>query len=169
MTYELIEAKTSTGSDMNFTFSTAVDYSDYSEMLCVFNIGTNGSRDLKFYVGDTSEGGVLTGNYQQTKSDNNAGTWTSEWHSSAAEWTPASHPRIDSADGVSGWHRVYLAIFNDGTKRLMEQAFIQGQDSVFIAGGYNTTAQTDLKYYNFSVDDNFTSGSTATTYKLKRS
>ena len=84
MTYEFIETKVSTGSDFNFTFADAVDFDDYCEMLCVFNLGTSGSRDLNFYVGDTSEGGVLTGNYQQQKCDNTAGTWTTETHSGLA-------------------------------------------------------------------------------------
>jgi hypothetical protein len=170
-TWEFIDTQTSTGNDFTtFTFSTAVDFDDYSEFLAVFNIGTGSSRDICFQVGDTSQGGVMTGNYQQQKSDNTAGTWTSESHSGEAQWCPASHPRIDSADGVSGWHRVYLAYYNDGTQRLMEQAMIQGQDSLFIAGGYNTTSQDDLKYYRIYIGANdLVSGSNVTCYKLKRS
>jgi hypothetical protein len=168
--YEFIDKQTSTGNDFTtFTFADAVDFDDYSEMLAVFNIGTSSSRDCLVRVGDTSEGGVLTGSYQQQKSDNNAGTWTSETHSGENRWNPATHPRIDSADGVSGWVKIYLAVFNDGSTRLMEQAMIQGQDSVFIAGGYNTTSQDDLKYFLFYVDGNYlVSGSNITCYKLKR-
>ena len=168
---EFIDSQTSTGNDFStFTFSDAVDYDDYCEMRAVFNLGTTSSRDICLQVGDTAQGGVMTGSYQQQKCDNNAGTWTTETHSGEAQWCPASHPRIDSADGVTGWVRIFLAYFNDGSTRLMEQAFIQGQDSFFIAGGYNTTSQDDLKYFRIYIGSNdLVSGSNVTCYKLRKS
>jgi hypothetical protein len=170
--YEFIDDQVSSGSDdfvLN-TFADAVDFADYSEFLCVVNLGTTDSRDMQFFVGDTSEGGVLTSDYNQNKCDNNAGTWTIEANTGRTEWAIASHPRIDSADGVSGWFKIFLGYFNDGTTRLMMNSMWQGQDSVFMGSGYNSTEQTDLKYMLFRINGTtLVSGSNINMYKLKRS
>ena len=168
---EFIATQTSTGNDFStFTFSDAVDFADYSAMIAYFSIGTNGSFDLQCQVGDTSGGGLETGGYQYCKADNNASTWTAEYSSGSSSFSLATHPRLDSADGCSGYISVYKALFNTGTDRLMLQSFAQGHDSSWISTCYNTNTLTDLKYFWFGLTSNdLVSGSNISCYKIRRS
>ena len=170
---EFIATQTATDSTDNpvVTFSTAVDFSAYSEMYASFQIGLTQTSDINFQVGDTGEGGVITtSTYQQVKSDNSAGTITSEVASGQDKWASASHPRIASQNGVSGYVRVFLFRDSSDVTFLSYQAMIEGADSVFIASGTNTTTQDDLKYFRmFFENDRNIAGNNITFYKVKRS
>ena len=170
---EFIATQTATDSTDNpvVTFSTAVDFTAYSEMYASFQFGTTQSSDINFQVGDTGEGGVITtSTYQQVKSDNSNGTFTSEVASGQDKWASASHPRIAAQNGVSGYVRVFLVRDSSDVTFLSYQAMIEGADSVFIASGINTTTQDDLKYFRmwFEGDRNI-AGNNITFYKVKRS
>lgn len=170
-TTEFIATQTSTGNDFTtFTFGDAVDFDDYSAMIAYFSIGTNGSFDLQCQVGDTSGGGLETGGYQYCKADNNAATWTAEYSSGSSSFSLATHPRLDSGDGCSGYISVYKALFNTGNDRLMLQSFAQGHDSSWISTCYNTNTLSDLKYFWFGLTSNdLVSGSNISCYKIRRS
>lgn len=173
MGMEFIATQTSTGDDFTaFTFADAVDFTVYSEMFCQFAIGTSSSSDINLQVGDTADGAVLTDtSYDQTRSDNTAGTFSNETATGINQWYIGTHPRVDSEEGVSGYVRVYLVRDSSDDTFLATQGFAQGADSFFLMGGKNTTADAaDLKYFRlFTNADNLSNGSNITCYKLKRS
>ena len=170
---EFIATQTSTGNDFTeFTFATAVDFTEYSEMYCSFALGTTSSRDIQVHVGDTADGAVLTtATYDQTRSDNTAGTFTNETGTGGTEWYMGTHARVDSEEGVSGYVRVFLTRNSSDETFLAIQGFAQGADSFFLMSGKNTTADAaDLKYFRISIGTNgLSSGSNITCYKVKRS
>ena len=173
MGYEFIATQTATDSTDNpvVTFADAVDFSAYSEMYASFQIGTTLTSDINFRVGDTGTGDVITTDtYQQVKSDNSDGSFTSEVASGQGQWGAASHPRIASQNGASGYVRVFLFRDSSDVTFLSYQAMIEGADSVFLASGTNTTTQDDLKYFRmfFEADRNI-AGNNITFYKVKRS
>ena len=170
---EFIDTQTSTGNDFTtFTFDDAVDFDDYSEMYCSFALGTTSSRDIQVQVGDTAAGAVLTdATYDQTRSDNTAGTFTNETGTGINQWYMGTHSRVDSEEGVSGYVRVFLTRNSSDETFLAIQGFAQGADSFFLMSGKNTTADaTDLKYFRLKIGTNgLSSGSNITCYKVKRS
>ena len=170
---EFIATQTSTTNDFaEFTFATAVDFTAYSEMYCSFALGTTSSRDIQVHVGDTTDGAVLTdATYDQTRSDNTAGTFTNETLTGGTEWYMGTHARVDSEEGVSGYVRIYLTRNSSDETFLATQGFAQGADSFFLMSGKNTTADaTDLKYFRISIGTNgLVDGSNITCYKVKRS
>ena len=173
MGYEFIATQTATDSTDNpvVTFADAVDFSAYAEMYASFQIGTTLTSDINFRVGDTGTGDVITTDtYQMVKSDNSDGSFSSEVASGQGQWAFASHPRIASQNGVSGYVRVFLFRDSSDVTFLSSQAMIQGADSVFIASGTNTTTQSDLKYFQmFFENDRNIAGNNITFYKLARS
>ena len=141
-------------------------------MFCSFALGTTGSRDIGVRVGDTADGAVLSSStYDQTRSDNTAGTFTNETMTEEDQWYMGTHSRVDSEEGVSGYVRVYLIRNSSDETFLATQGFAQGADSFFLMSGKNTTADAaDLKYFRIFVGANVLSnGSNITCYKLKRS
>ena len=172
MSMQFIDSQTATGTAdfIDFTFATPVDFTDYSEMFCTFSFGTTTTSDIQVRVGDSGESGSLTtGTYNMQKSDNTGGTFTNESNAGENQWAPASHPRISSQDGCSGYVRVYLIRDSSADTFLSFQSAIQGYESIFMASGWNTTVQTDLKYFRIFVSasrniaDNYVA-----CYKLKR-
>ena len=173
MSMEFIATQTSTGDDFTeFTFDDAVDFDDYSEMYCTFSLGTGGSRDLLVRFGDSGESGVLTtSTYSLITSNINAGALST---GSAVTGEPslyiATHPVIDSEEGIAGSVRIYLNRDSSGVTRLSLLSTNEGKDALFITTGYNTTTQDDLKYFRLYVNsDDLISGSNVTCYKMKRS
>ena len=169
---EFIDSQTATGTAdfIDFTFATPVDFANYSEMVCTFSFGTTSTSDIQVRVGDSGESGSLTtSTYNMQKSDNTGGTFTNESNSGQASWNPATHPRISSQDGCSGYVRVYLIRDSNDDTFLSFQSAIEGYESIFMASGWNTTVQTDLKYFRIFVDDTRNiAGNYIACYKLKR-
>jgi len=172
MGMEFIATQTSTGSDFTeFTFADAVDFADYSEMYCSFQLGTGSNRDINARLGDTAAGAVLTTpTYDLIKSDNTAGTFSSVATTGMTLWV-VGEDRVDSVYGLSGYVRVFLVRNSSNETFLASQGYQQGKDSFFITSGYNTTVDAaDLKYFRLYVGaDDLESGSNVTCYKLKRS
>ena len=171
---EYIDTQTITGSPADFpqiTFSTAVDFTAYSEMYCSFSIGTVASRDITFRFGDTDAGAVNTGSYYTyVTSDNTNGTLSNEVHAGNSEGRVANHPRIDAQQGVSGLIRIYLTTAGDDDTHLQWNSFVNGWDSWFIGGGQYTQIQDDLKYFQlYGGGDDIQVGGNITYYKVKRS
>jgi len=171
---EYIDTETITGSAADFsqvTFSTAVDFTAYSEMYCSFSIGTVASRDITFRFGDTDAGAVNTGSYYTyVTTDNTDGTLANEVHSGQDQGRVANHPRIDAQQGVSGLIRIYLTTAGDDDTHLQWNSFVNGWDSFFIGGGQYTQIQDDLKYFQlYGGGNDIQVGGNITYYKVKRS
>jgi len=171
---EFISTQTITGSAADFsqvTFSTAVDFTAYSEMYCSFAIGTVASRDITFRFGDTDAGAVNTGSYYTyVTSDNTDGTLANEVHAGENQGRVANHPRIDAQQGVSGLIRIYLTTAGDDDTHLQWNSFVNGWDSWFIGGGQYTQIQDDLKYFQlYGGGNDIQVGGNITYYKVKRS
>jgi len=172
MSMEFIDSQTATDSTdfTDFTFSTAVDFADYSEMFCTFSFGTTSTSDIQVRVGDSGESGSLTtSTYNQQSSDNTGGTFTNETNSGENQWAVARHPRVASQNGCSGYVRVYLIRDSNDDTFLSFQSAVEGYESIFMASGWNTTVQTDLKYFRILVSANRNiAGNYVACYKLKR-
>ena len=171
---EYIDTQTITGSPADFsqvTFSTAVDFTAYSEMYCSFAIGTQNSRDITFRFGDTSAGAVNTGSYYTyVTTDNTDGTLANEVHAGEDQGRVANHPRVDAEQGVSGLIRIYLTIDDSADTHLQWNSFVNGWDSFFIGGGQYTQGQDDLKYFQlYGGGNDILVDSNITYYKVKRS
>ena len=171
---EYIDTQTITGSAADFsqvTFSTAVDFTAYSEMYCSFSIGTVASRDITFRFGDIDAGAVNTGSYYTyVTTDNTDGTLANEVHSGQDQGRVANHPRIDAQQGVSGLIRIYLTTAGDDDTHLQWNSFVNGWDSFFIGGGQYTQIQDDLKYFQlYGGGNDIQVGGNITYYKVKRS
>jgi len=174
MGLEFIDTQTITGQEADFTeitFDPIIDFDDYTELYCVFSVGTLASRDLKFALGDSSQSGVINsgGLYEYAKTDQKNGTQTNELSSGENDFRVASHPRAESAEGCSGYIRCFITNTSSGDEKIAMQAFSNGTDVWWWCGGQiDQAVNRDIKYFKFFCGGSFQVGANITYYKLPK-